>query len=65
MILPSLNNVKEALSMAISWLKNSKPFLMPYSSSFPASKPLLEFEALKVPAIFCLFIIYQKLMGPK
>ncbi|XP_015896152.3 lysine-specific demethylase JMJ17 isoform X2 [Ziziphus jujuba] len=46
-ILPSLNNVKEALSMAISWLENSKPFLVSCSSSFPASKPLLKFEALK------------------
>lgn len=64
MILPSLNNVKEALSMAISWLENSKPFLVSCSSSFPASKPLLKFEALKVLAIFCLFIIYQKLTGP-
>lgn len=46
-ILPSLDDVKDAISMAKSWLKNSKPFL---GSSFPAAHPscsLLKVEALK------------------
>lgn len=52
MVLPSLNNVTEALSRAVSWLKNSKPFLASGSPAFP-SKSLLKLEALKVLAIFC------------
>ncbi|PON84593.1 Autoimmune regulator [Trema orientale] len=48
-ILPSLNDVEEAFSMATSWLKNAKPFLASRSSLLPSSNSLLplKFEALQ------------------
>ncbi|XP_057978320.1 lysine-specific demethylase JMJ17 isoform X2 [Malania oleifera] len=46
-ILPSLNDVKEAVSMAKSWLKNSMPFLAPSFSSAAAPNSLLKVETLK------------------
>ncbi|XP_021895289.1 lysine-specific demethylase 5D-like [Carica papaya] len=45
--LPSLDAVKDAVSVAKSWLKNSKPFIISASSIMPASSVQLEFEALK------------------
>lgn len=56
-ILPSLDDVKDAISMAKSWLKNSKPFL---GSSFPATHPscsLLKVEALKVLIVSCILYV--------
>ncbi|KAE8055327.1 hypothetical protein FH972_012174 [Carpinus fangiana] len=46
-ILPSLNDVKDTVLIAKSWLKKSKPFLMSASSSAPASSSLLEAKALQ------------------
>ncbi|KAK9276591.1 hypothetical protein L1049_006126 [Liquidambar formosana] len=46
-ILPSLNDVKDAVSMAKSWLKNCEPFLASVFSAAPASCSLLKVEALK------------------
>uniref|UniRef100_A0A2N9J2S4 Zinc finger PHD-type domain-containing protein n=1 Tax=Fagus sylvatica TaxID=28930 RepID=A0A2N9J2S4_FAGSY len=45
-ILPSLNDVKDAVLIAKSWLKKSKPFLTSALSAAPASSSLLEFEEL-------------------
>ena len=53
-ILPSLNDVKEAFSMATSWSTNVKPFLVSCSPSLPASSSLLKLEALQVPTDFYL-----------
>ena len=62
-ILPSLCDVKEALSMAVSWLENAKLFLVsktPLPPAFSSSLPKL--ETLKVLADFCLLCtnIYKK-----
>ncbi|XP_059443641.1 lysine-specific demethylase JMJ17 isoform X2 [Corylus avellana] len=46
-ILPSLDDVKDTVLIAKSWLKKSKPFLMSASSSAPASSSLLEAKALQ------------------
>ncbi|KAG6685054.1 hypothetical protein I3843_12G093300 [Carya illinoinensis] len=46
-ILPSLNDVKDAVLIAKSWLKKSEPFLMVAMSAAPASSSLFEVEALK------------------
>ncbi|KAK1374392.1 Lysine-specific demethylase rbr-2 [Heracleum sosnowskyi] len=46
-LLPSLENVKEAVSAARSWLNKSKPFLCSGISMIPASDGLLRFETLK------------------
>ncbi|XP_050266962.1 lysine-specific demethylase JMJ17 isoform X1 [Quercus robur] len=46
-VLPSLNDVKDAVLIAKSWLKKSKPFLTSALSEAPASSSLLEFEVLK------------------
>lgn len=57
MILPSLDNIKDAVSMAKSWLRESRPFL---GSSFPAahaSHSLLKVEALKVLIVFCIVCV--------
>ncbi|KAL1828382.1 hypothetical protein ACET3Z_006794 [Daucus carota] len=45
--LPSLENVKEAVSTARSWLNESKPFLYPCIPVTPDSDGLLKSEALK------------------
>ncbi|KAL4603864.1 hypothetical protein ACB092_10G153600 [Castanea dentata] len=45
-VLPSLNDVKDAVLIAKSWLKKSKPFLKSALSVAPASSSLLEFEEL-------------------
>lgn len=45
---PSLKYVKEALSMATSWINKSKPFLSHCSSAPSPSDSLLNFELLKV-----------------
>lgn len=50
-ILPSLNDVKDAVLIAKSWLKKSEPFLMVAMSAAPASSSLFEVEALKVLAL--------------
>ncbi|XP_044485625.1 lysine-specific demethylase 5A isoform X2 [Mangifera indica] len=44
-VLPSLDNVQDAVSTAKSWLKKCMPFLAPTSSEAPIS--LLKLEALK------------------
>ncbi|EXB37360.1 Lysine-specific demethylase 5A [Morus notabilis] len=46
-ILPSLNDVKEALSMAVSWLERANPFLVSCSPLLPVSSSLPKFEALQ------------------
>lgn len=51
-ILPSLNDVKDALSEANSWLRNSKPYLV---SSMCASNSVRKVEDLEVHVLFCLF----------
>lgn len=47
MILPSLDEVKDAVSMAKSWLSRSQPFLSCESTAL-GSSPSLEVETLKV-----------------
>lgn len=49
-ILPSLHDVRDALSMAETWLRRSQPFLMSTVSSGLSSSPLLKVDALKVIA---------------
>lgn len=49
-ILPSLNDVKDALSMAVSWLERANPFLVSCSPLLPVSSSLPKFEALQVLA---------------
>lgn len=46
-LLPSLDDVKEAVSMAKVWLTKSELFLVSGLSVVPASSPLLEVETLK------------------
>ncbi|KAK3034555.1 hypothetical protein RJ639_033801 [Escallonia herrerae] len=46
-ILPSMGDVKEAISAAKSWLNKSKPFLCSDSSVVPTSCSLLKIEDLK------------------
>uniref|UniRef100_A0A5B7BX15 Putative lysine-specific demethylase 5B isoform X4 n=1 Tax=Davidia involucrata TaxID=16924 RepID=A0A5B7BX15_DAVIN len=46
-ILPSLDGIKDAVSMAKSWLEKSKPFLASALSVVPASSSLLKVGALK------------------
>lgn len=46
-ILPSLHDVRDALSMAETWLRRSQPFLMSTVSSGLSSSPLLKVDALK------------------
>lgn len=48
MVLPSIDDVKDAVSMAKSWLKNSEPYLRPAFNAAPASSSLLKVENLKV-----------------
>ncbi|KAK3012539.1 hypothetical protein RJ639_009330 [Escallonia herrerae] len=52
-ILPSIGDVKEAISAAKSWLNKSKPFLCSDSSVVPTSCSLLKIEDLKVLCILC------------
>lgn len=47
MILPSLDEVKDAVSMAKSWLSRSQPFLSRDSLAL-GSSPSLEIDTLKV-----------------
>lgn len=61
MILPSLNDVKDTVIIAKSWLKKSKPFLMSPSSSALASSSLLEVKALKVLALSRILVLCLKL----
>lgn len=61
MILPSLNDVKDAVLIAKSWLKKSKPFLTSALSAAPASSSLLEFEVLKVLALSCIWVFLLKI----
>lgn len=49
-ILPSLDDVKEAFSTAESWLKSANPFLVPCSLLQPVLSSLPKFEALQVLA---------------
>jgi histone demethylase JARID1 len=51
-ILASLNDVKEALSEANSWLRNSKPYLV---SSNCVSNSVRKVEDLQVHVLSCLF----------
>lgn len=51
-ILPSLNDVKEALFEANSLLRNSYPYL---NSSARASNSVRKVEDLQVHVLFCLF----------
>lgn len=46
-ILPSLDDVKDAISMAKTWLSKSKPFLFSDSSVAPVSSSLLQLDTLK------------------
>ncbi|KAM7531266.1 hypothetical protein LguiB_034676 [Lonicera macranthoides] len=46
-ILPSLNDVTDAVSMAKTWLNKSKPFLVSHLSVAPVSSSLLKVEDLK------------------
>lgn len=57
-ILPSLDDVKEAVSMAVSWLNKSKPFLCSYLSTPSSSYSLLNFESLKVHLFSILCHVY-------
>lgn len=57
MILPSLDDVKDTVLIAKSWLKKSKPFLMSASSSAPASSSLLEAKALQVLALSRMLVL--------
>lgn len=57
MILPSLSDVKEALSEANSWLMNSKPFLV---SSTCSSDSLRKIDDLQVYFLSCLFCLFRK-----
>lgn len=54
-ILPSLHEVQNAVSIAKAWLKNSEPFM---ASAFPvaSASSLLRLQVLKVSVIFLLFI---------
>ena len=61
MVLPSLNDFKDAVLIAKSWLKKSKPFINSALSEAPASSSLLEFEVLKVLALSCVWHFFQKL----
>lgn len=47
-IMPSLGDVKAAISVANSWLNNSKPFLEPDLSGSSTSRSLLKLDDLKV-----------------
>ncbi|KAF8412259.1 hypothetical protein HHK36_000220 [Tetracentron sinense] len=46
-ILPSLHDVKDAVSMAKSWIRSSQPFLTSAPSAGHASNSLLKVDALK------------------
>lgn len=48
MVLPSLDEVQNAVSVAKSWLKNSEQFLASAFLVAPASCSLLRLESLKV-----------------
>lgn len=63
-ILPSLNDVKEAFSMATSWLENAKPFLASCYPLLPALNSLLplKFEALQVLANLFMFALHLKIL---
>lgn len=61
MILPSLNDVKDTVLIAKSWLKKSKPFLMSALASAPASSSLLEAKALQVLALSQILVLCLKL----
>lgn len=60
MFLPSLENVKEAVSTARSWLNESKPFLYPCIPVTPDSDGLLKSEALKV-VLFFLYAVFSRI----
>lgn len=47
-IIPTLDAVKGALSVAKSWLTKSKPFLVSDLSVMPVSNSLLRVDTLKV-----------------
>lgn len=55
-LLPSLNDVKEALMEANSWLRNSKPYLV---SSTCASNSVQKVEDLQVHVLSCLFYSFS------
>ncbi|XP_020527065.1 lysine-specific demethylase 5B isoform X1 [Amborella trichopoda] len=46
-ILPSLNDVKEAISTAESWIRSAQPFLLSFKSGWNISRPLLKVNDLK------------------
>lgn len=52
MVLPSLADVKNALSATKSWLERAKPFLDSDISTAPAAKCFLKVADLKVHFIF-------------
>lgn len=55
MSLPSLLDVKEALSKAMAWLSSAEPFLVHCSSLVPGSSSLLKVDTLKVFDVSYLF----------
>ena len=59
MTLPSLLDVKEALSKAMAWLSRSEPFLLHCSSLESASSSLLKVDTLKVPDVYFIFSLLQ------
>ncbi|GJW18559.1 hypothetical protein Tco_0025995 [Tanacetum coccineum] len=55
-IIPTLDVVKGALSVAKSWLTKSKPILVSDLSMMPVSNSLLRVDTLKSPLGLCLLI---------
>lgn len=60
-ILPSLNDLNDAVLTAKSWLKKSEPILMSALSAAPASSSLFEVEALKVLVLSFIWVLCLKL----
>lgn len=61
MLLPLLDDIKDAVAMAKSWLENSAPFLVSSSSMVSGSVSSLKLEVLKV-CLVCRIYYIQKIL---
>lgn len=57
MLLPLLDDIKDAVAMAKSWLENSAPFLVSSSSMVSGSVSSLKLEVLKVCLVCRIYYI--------
>ena len=61
MLLPSLDDIEDAVAMAKSWLENSAPFLVSSSPVISGSVSSLKLEVLKV-CLVCRIYYLQKML---